>query len=108
MTASERKDYAAVGADGRAMLRSATWRPPHEPTSDDYPLVYITGRTAYHFHTRTKTGRAPELNAAAPDAWLEISPADAGPLGIDESDLVRVESRRGVLLLRARISNVRA
>ena len=39
---------------------------------DDYPLLLTTGRTVYHFHTRTKTGRAPELDAAAPDAWVEL------------------------------------
>ena len=51
--------------------------PPHEDTSAGHPLQLITGRTVYHFHTRTKTARAPELNAAAPDVWAEISPAEA-------------------------------
>ncbi len=34
----------------------------------------MTGRTIYHFHTRTKTARAPELQAAAPHVWVELSP----------------------------------
>ena len=57
----------------------------------------MTGRSVYHFHTRTKTGRAPELNAAAPEPWVELAPSDAEDLGIDEGDLVRVESRRGAV-----------
>jgi anaerobic selenocysteine-containing dehydrogenase len=105
--ALERKDFAALRADGRAILKSAPWRHPHEPTSEDYPLVFTTGRTVYQFHTRTKTGRTPELDAAAPEAWLEISAFDAEPLGIDEGDLVLVESRRGRLRLRARVSAIR-
>ena len=56
---------------------------------------YTTGRTVYQFHTRTKTGRARSLNEAAPDAWVELSPADADRLGISEGDWVRVESPRG-------------
>jgi anaerobic selenocysteine-containing dehydrogenase len=81
--------------------------PPNEPPSDDYPLLFTTGRTAYHFHTRTKTGRARELNAAAPDVWVELSPADAERMDIAEGDLVRVESPRGHLEARARVSGIR-
>jgi predicted molibdopterin-dependent oxidoreductase YjgC len=105
--AHERKDFAALAANGRAILKSAPWRHPHEPPNDEYPLVFTTGRTVYHFHTRTKTGRAPELDAAAPEAWLEISAFDAERLGISEGDLVLVESRRGRLRLRARVSAIR-
>ena len=52
-------------------------RDPHEPPDEHFPLQLITGRTIYHFHTRTKTGRAPELQAAAPQVWVEICAADA-------------------------------
>ncbi len=63
---------------------------PTELPSPEYPFQLTTGRTVYHWHTRTKTGRAPQLQRAAPDAWVEISPADAERLGIEEGDLVRV------------------
>ena len=36
-----------------------TTEPPPRSPSDEYPLCSPTGRTVYHFHTRTKTGRAP-------------------------------------------------
>jgi ferredoxin-nitrate reductase len=62
----------------------------------------MTGRTVYHFHTRTKTGRAPELNAAAPEPWVELAPSDAADLAVKDGDLVRVESRRGVVEVAAR------
>ena len=65
----ERRQHADVGANGRAVLKAAAWEPPGEPTSDEHPLVLTTGRTVYQFHTRTKTARAPELDAAAPEAW---------------------------------------
>ena len=64
--------------------------------------LLTTGRTVYQFHTRTKTGRAPELDAAAPEPWVELHPEDAAPLGIGEGDLVRVESPRGAIEAPAR------
>jgi anaerobic selenocysteine-containing dehydrogenase len=103
----DRKQFADLQGNGRAILKAAPWRPAHEPPSEDYPLVYTTGRTVYQFHTRTKTARAPELDAAAPEAWLEIAPADADPLGIDDGVLVSVKSARGELLLRARRRDIR-
>jgi anaerobic selenocysteine-containing dehydrogenase len=77
-------------------------------TSEQYPLLLTTGRTLYHFHTRTKTGRAPQLAAAAPDVWVEIHPDDAERLGIGEGDMVRVSSPRGTVEARARTSEIRA
>ena len=95
-------EHAASRFDGRARLKAADWESPPETPDDAYPLHLMTGRSVYHFHTRTKTGRAPELNAAAPEPWVELAPSDAEDLGIDEGDLVRVESRRGAVEVTAR------
>ena len=95
-------EHAASRFDGRARLKAADWESPAETPDDAYPLHLMTGRSVYHFHTRTKTGRAPELNAAAPEPWVELAPSDAEDLGIDEGDLVRVESRRGAVEVTAR------
>jgi anaerobic selenocysteine-containing dehydrogenase len=95
-------DHAAARFDGRARLKAADWMPPPETADDAYPLNLMTGRSVYHFHTRTKTGRAPELNAAAPEPWVELAPSDAADLDISDGDLVRVESRRGAVEVTAR------
>jgi anaerobic selenocysteine-containing dehydrogenase len=99
-------EHRAMNPAGRAFLKGADWTPAHEEPSPDYPLRYTTGRTAYQFHTRTKTGRSRPLHQAAPDAWVEINPADAEPRGICEGDWVRVESPRGAIEVRARIGHV--
>ncbi|MBY0395000.1 MAG: molybdopterin oxidoreductase family protein, partial [Thermoleophilia bacterium] len=101
------REYRAREPRGRAFLQAAHWTEPPERTSDEHPLVLTTGRTVYHFHTRTKTGRAPQLQDAAPDVWVELSARDAGALGIAEGDLVRVESPRGAVEGRSRISGIR-
>src|SRR5215204_748604 len=51
-------DYRAANPAGRAILKSAHYQLPHEEPSEEFPLLLTTGRTVYHFHTRTKTGRA--------------------------------------------------
>jgi ferredoxin-nitrate reductase len=100
-------EFRALNAGGRALLKAAEWTPPHEWARDEYPLALVTGRTVYHFHTRTKTGRTPELQAAAPDAWVELCSADAERLGIAEGDLLRVSSPRGSMEAPARLRELR-
>ncbi|MBT2586397.1 molybdopterin oxidoreductase family protein [Arthrobacter sp. ISL-95] len=103
----EPASYRASAPDGRAFLKTTEYHPPHEEPDSEYPLRYTTGRTAYHFHTRTKTARSRELNSAAPKMWVEISVQDASELGISEGDIVRVTSRRGRIEAPARVSGVR-
>jgi ferredoxin-nitrate reductase len=95
-------EHAAAGFDGRARLKAADWTLPPETPDEAYPMSLMTGRTVYHFHTRTKTGRAPELSAAAPVPWVELAPSDAADLDVTDGDLVRVESRRGAIEVAAR------
>jgi ferredoxin-nitrate reductase len=70
-------------------------------------LLFTSGRTTFHFHTRTKTGRAPQLEAAAAQPWVELSTNDAEHHGIQDGDLVQVESARGRLVARARVGDTR-
>jgi anaerobic selenocysteine-containing dehydrogenase len=100
-------DYRARRPDGRAILKGSTPRPREEGPSEDFPLVATTGRVLFHFHTRTKTKRAPELEDAAPDAWVQVSGEDAVALGVAEGDVVRVESARGAVRVPARIGGIR-
>ena len=96
-----------MNPDGRAIILPAAYTPPQEQPGGDYPFRYTTGRTIYHFHTRTKTARASQLQNAAPDAWVEISPSDAEALGVGEGDVVRVESPRGAMETKTRISAIK-
>jgi anaerobic selenocysteine-containing dehydrogenase len=100
-------EYKAKQPGGRAFLHAADYEPSPEVTGTEYPLLLTTGRTVYQFHTRTKTGRAPQLHAAAPDVWVELSCADAAALDVREGDWVRVQSPRGAMEGRARVSGVR-
>ncbi|MEU6203801.1 nitrate reductase [Micromonospora musae] len=100
-------EYRAKQPGGRAFLHADEYRPSPEVPDAEHPMLLTTGRTVYQFHTRTKTGRAPQLNAAAPDVWVELNPVDAERLGIGEGDLVGVSSTRGAVQARARLSGIR-
>ena len=93
----EAQEYRALNPHGRAVIKGADYRPPHELPDEEHPLQLITGRTVYHFHTRTRTARAPELQAAAPEVWVEVSAPDAATHGLREGDLAEVAhpARRG-------------
>jgi anaerobic selenocysteine-containing dehydrogenase len=100
-------EYRALNPTGRAVLKAAAYLPPHELVSDEFPFQLITGRTLYHFHTRTKTGRAPQLQAAAPEVWVEMSASDAVDRGWAEGDRLEVRTPRGRVEAALRISGIR-
>lgn len=91
----------------RAYFKAAAYRPSPEVTSPEYPLLLTTGRTVSQFHTRSKTGRVPELAEAAPHVWVELHPADAARHGIEEGDVVAITSPRGRIEAPARLTRVR-
>jgi anaerobic selenocysteine-containing dehydrogenase len=103
----EKSEYQALNPQGKALIKAAEYREPHEVPSEEFPFWLITGRTLYQFHTRTKTGRAPQLQAAAPDVWVELSVGDAGRLGLGEGDVLEVSTPRGSVQAGLRVSGIR-
>lgn len=103
----EPTEYRAMNPHGKAIIKAAEYVPPHEEPSRDYPFALITGRTVYHFHTRTKTARARQLQNAAPEVWVEMSRGDAGRLGIAEGDRVDIVTPRGGITCAVRINGIR-
>jgi len=103
----EPTEYRALNPEGRAVIKAAEYVPAHERPSADYPFQLITGRTLYHFHTRTKTARAPELQGAEPEVWVEVSGADAAEHGWVEGDLLQVTTPRGEVAAKMRLSGIR-
>jgi anaerobic selenocysteine-containing dehydrogenase len=99
-------EYRAKEPNGRAFLWAAEYEPSPEVPTPERPLLLTTGRTVYHFHTRTRTGRAPELREAAPDVWVEVSAADADRVGVREGDVLRLENPRGAIEAPVRVTDI--
>jgi anaerobic selenocysteine-containing dehydrogenase len=100
-------EYRALNPDGKAILKAADYLPPHELPTAEHPLLLTTGRTVYHFHTRTKTARARQLQEAAPDVWVELSSTDAAERDLGEGDVAEISSPRGAIRARVRVTALR-
>jgi len=103
----EPTEYRAMNPDGKAVIKAAEYLPPHEEPDAEHPLHLVTGRTLYHFHTRTKTGRVPQLRDAAPDVWVELHPDDAEAHGLAEGDVAALTTPRGGIEARVRVGTIR-
>jgi anaerobic selenocysteine-containing dehydrogenase len=82
---------------GKAKIWCVSPEPIADAPNQHYPFLLNTGRTVEHWHTRTKTGRVDILEKLAPEAWVELNPADAERLELRSGDLVRLVSRRGAV-----------
>ena len=91
-------------ADGRANFIATEHREPAEKPDDEYPLTLTTGRSKYHWHTMTRTGKNPALRKSAPDPILDIHRADARRYGIQDADFVEIISRRGKVVAQCRVT----
>jgi assimilatory nitrate reductase catalytic subunit len=90
--------------DGRARFHSVEHRPSAEMPDEAFPYFLTTGRVLAQYQSGTQTRRIRELNAAEPEPFVEINPETARGLQIAEGDLVAVETRRGRIVVKARLS----
>ncbi len=91
--------------EGRARIWLRPWEPPSESPDADYPFRLVTGAVLEHAGTGTLTRRVPNLHRAAPRAYAEVNAEDARELGIRNGDRIRLTSRRGELVIQARIDH---
>ena len=89
---------------GKGRFVPLEYKPPMELPDDEYPLVLNTGRNLFHYHTGTMTRKVPGLNRFSSEERVEVNPADARTLGIADGDLVKVISRRGEVVAKARLT----
>ena len=89
--------------DGKAHFQPVEWRPAAEEPDADYPILLTTGRLVSHYLSGTQTRRIGGLVDQDPQPRCEIHPRLADSLGIADGDPVRVESRRGALVVRAQV-----
>ncbi len=90
---------------GKAKFVAIPGLPSKEVPDDDYPFILTTGRILFQYHTGTMTRRSKALEAVAPEPFIEINKSDAEKLGIVESALLTVTSRRGQIDVKAKIGD---
>jgi len=91
---------------GRGRFIPLEYKPPMELPDDEYPLILTTERSLYHFHTGTVTRKVKGLNIFLGEGLVEINPEDASALGIADGEMVKVISRRGEVVAKAKVTGV--
>jgi formate dehydrogenase major subunit len=89
---------------GRGKFSPAEFAPARELPDREYPFVLNTGRVLEHWHTGTMTRRSRALDALVPEPFVDLHPRDASELGVRDGEPVRVRSRRGSIIVPARVT----
>ena len=95
--------YRAKKYGERAAFWLRPYHPPAEIPDEEYPFWLTTGRVLEHWHTGSMTRRVKQLHQAMPSAYVELNAADAIHLSVGDGDRVKLASRRGEVVLPARI-----
>ena len=81
--------------DGLAQFIPSPLVNADELPDNEYNFILITGRQLEHWHTGSMTRRASMLDQIEPDPVANMCLAEMKKLGVNEGDLITVESRRG-------------
>ncbi len=92
-------------ADGRARFVAPAWRQPADLRDARHPIALTTGRLRDQWHGMSRTGTLGRLFAHSAEPALELHPQELARRRWKDGDLVRVQSRRGELLLPVRGSD---
>ena len=90
--------------DGKARFHAIHYGPPAELPDEEYPFFYTTGRVIFHYLSGNQTRRLGTLVENAPEPYVEIHPLAAEKLGLEAGDLVQVTSRRGSMVVPAKVT----
>jgi assimilatory nitrate reductase catalytic subunit len=91
--------------DGRAQFVAPAWRPVAEPRDARFPFALTTGRLRDQWHGMSRTGTLGRLFAHVGEPTVDLHPQELQRRRWQDGDLVRVESRRGNLVLPVRGSD---
>ena len=92
--------------NGLAQFFTCDWQAPLDKLSDEFPMVLSTVREVGHYSCRSMTGNCAALAKLADEpGYAQINTADARRLGISDEALVWVNSRKGRVITRAKVSD---
>lgn len=89
---------------GKGQFVPLEYKPAVELPDAEYPLILTSERSLYQFHTGTMTRKVDGLNAIYGEELLEMNPSDASALGINDGEMVKITSRRGKVMAKAKVT----
>jgi formate dehydrogenase major subunit len=90
-------------ADKRAKFTPADVIAPDEAPDAEYPMILTTGRQLEHWHTGSMTRRSKVLDGLEPEANCSLHPSTLRKMGVEAGGLVRLTTRRGSIVIMARV-----
>ena len=90
---------------GKGLFHAIEYKPPAEVVDDDFPFWLTTGRVFAHYHTGTMTRNCPSLESEVSEGFLEVHPADAERMALQQDDRVKVASRRGEMTAKTMVTD---
>jgi assimilatory nitrate reductase catalytic subunit len=88
--------------DGKARFLPLTPRLPENAPTQEFPLVFNTGRVRDHWHTMTRTGKSAKLSAHVAEPYAEINTVDALRFKVRAGELATLRSKWGSMVVRVR------
>ena len=89
--------------EGRARFTPASVIAPDDVPDAEYPMILTTGRQLEHWHTGSMTRRSSVLDAVEPEANCSLHPSTLRKLGVDPGGHVRLTTKRGSVVVMARM-----
>lgn len=89
--------------DGRARFNAVEYVPRCEQPDATFPLRLTTGRVMAHYQSGTQTRRVHDLVVVEPGPFVELHPWTAQGVGARDGELVRLSTRRGSVVVAARV-----
>jgi len=92
-------------ADGRAQLLEVRHQDTAERVDARYPLHLGSGRLRDQWHGMSRTGTVARLFNHSPEPYASMHREDMARRGLNDGDLLRLQSRRGELILRVQAAD---
>ncbi len=95
--------HAGKFVRGLGLFQSIDYELPAESPDDEYPILLTTGRMLYHYGVMTRNSKG--LEAYSPEEMAELNPLDGANIGVADGDYMHVQSRRGQLVTRVKLTD---
>jgi len=90
---------------GLGKFQPIPYKEAPELPDNEYPMFLSTGRMLFHFHGGNMSRHSKGLDVIRPEGEVEINPADAIKMDVADGDLVELESRRGKVITKVKITD---
>ncbi|MBF8435658.1 formate dehydrogenase subunit alpha [Halanaerobiaceae bacterium Z-7014] len=91
--------------NGKAKFKTVNYKEPEVQPTKDFPYLLLTGRSLFHVRTGSMTRKSEVLKAQVNTAYLEINPEDAERLDISDNEDIKVSSKIGEIVVKAKLSH---